>query len=206
MIIGRTLIVEAGDAIQWTAGLAIDADGCPDAYAPPDSGLHGRDALGNAGHPGDWWALVTDTGDEKGTPIVQAQNDPCPGYYVTATALADRSLHAHDPRRYVDSNHVPYLAVPPELRACGVRLGDVAVVRFRGQWSPAIVADIGPRGKIGEGSIALARALSIPESPRHGGVGAGVEVTLWPGSRTDPPWPRTLEDIADQVMKLAAGK
>jgi hypothetical protein len=97
---------------------------------------------------------------------------------------------------------VPYLSVPPELRAAGVKLGDVARVSYCDQWSPAIVADVGPRGHLGEGSIALANALGINSSPRYGGVAHGVQVALWVASTKG--WPRTLDDVTAQVTQLYA--
>jgi hypothetical protein len=186
-----------GLVLRYTAGLRIDGDGAPDAYHP--DGKSGRDFLANAGRPGNWWGIVT----VAGQPVVQGPNDPCPGFYVSPTSLVDRNKAITDPRRYVDSSRIPYLAVPPELRTLGVGLGDVAWVEYRGQGCAAIVADTGPRGKLGEGSIALARALAIPSDPRHGGTGAGVAVTLWPG--TSKGWPRLAEDIEAQVAGLRSG-
>ena len=51
----------------FESGLSVDADGAPNAYGPhgvPDT----LDNLGNAGHPGNWWGVVTDA---RGQPIVQ---------------------------------------------------------------------------------------------------------------------------------------
>ena len=59
---------------------------------------------------------------------------------------------------------VPYIVLPysiPHSRR-------VANLR-NGKTSDAIYADLGPRNKIGEGSIALARALGINPDPRRGG-------------------------------------
>jgi hypothetical protein len=39
-----------------------------------------------------------------------------------------------------------------------------------GLWSAAIYADFGPRAKIGEGSIALAKAVGLNSNARHGGT------------------------------------
>jgi hypothetical protein len=185
------------DVITWTSGLAVDADGCPTAYAPRNSGLPALDVLANAGKPGNWWALVCDS---EGVPVIQSGSDPAPGYYISTTSLVDRSRQRTDPRRYVDSSEVPYLSVPRELLGEGVHLGDVARVEYKGRTSAAVVADVGPRGKVGEGSMALARALGINDSPVRGGVESGVSVTLWVGSSKG--WPRTVEDIATQVASL----
>lgn len=196
VVIGAVEVYEAGPELRWTGGLAIDADGSPRAYHP--DGASGLDYLANAGKPGRWWGLVTDA---DGEPVVQGPDDPAPGYYVSPTSLFDRAWPATSPRRYVDASTVPYLAVPRELLRMGVELGDVAWVGYRDQWSPAVVADVGPAGHLGEGSIALARALGINPSPKHGGTGAGVSVRLWRGSSRG--WPRTLDDLTAQVRELA---
>lgn len=199
MNLGGIEIVVNGGVISWSAGLAVDADGCPTAYAPANSGLPALDRLANAGKPGHWWGLVCDA---NGEPVIQGSEDPAPGYYVSTTALVDHSQPEGSPRRYVDSNRIPYLSIPPELHAIGVRMGDVARVDYRGQWSPAVVADVGPRGKIGEGSIALARALGLNSSAVYGGAGSGVAVTLWIGSGKG--WPRTMDDVTAQVQAAFA--
>lgn len=195
--IGGVELTLIDGVLRWSSGLAIDADGAPRAYAPSESGLSVLDHLANAGHPGNWWGLATDTGSRDGRPVIQGAGDPAPGYYVSTTALVDRAYPPASQRRYVDSSTVPYLAIPPELRVAGVKLGDVARVSYRDQWCEAIVADIGPRGKVGEGSIALANALGINGSPKHGGVGRGVDVVLWVGSSRG--WPRTRDSIRAQV-------
>jgi hypothetical protein len=69
-------------AFFFECGLTLDADGSPKAYGPP--GLAGTlDNLGNAGHSGNWWGLVT---DRQGHPIVQngiAPQQPCRGFYIS---------------------------------------------------------------------------------------------------------------------------
>lgn len=68
----------------------------------------------------------------------------------------------------VDSDAVPYVVIPaagPDdvrgefTRLTGVRAGDFGVVVYHGHVVPVIVADTGPFPKIGEGSMALHRAL-----------------------------------------------
>lgn len=191
---------------RWTAGLAVDADGSPRAYHPLDIGL---DALANAkGKNGTWPGLVV----AGGVPVIQGPDDPAPGYYVSKTALGDPGRNPADPRRYVDASTIPYLVLPPELVHAGLQLGDVALATRTYRETkdgpeitkecPAIFADIGPHKKIGEGSCALARALGINESPRHGGVDDGVKVYAWLKSATQRPWPRAYEGISTEVMKL----
>ena len=52
-------------SFYWTGGIEVDADGAPDAYNPSNTGI---DYLANAGSPGDWWGISTDS---SGTPYVQ---------------------------------------------------------------------------------------------------------------------------------------
>lgn len=197
LTIGAVFVSVTDTLVRWTSGLRVDADGAPNAYHPISA--RGRDNLDNAGKPGKWFGIIV---GPDGQPVVQGPGDPCPGYYVSPTSLADKRLPATNPMRYVDAGKVPYVAIPRELIGI-VRLGDLAHVRYREHWSPAIVADVGPRGRIGEGSCALAAALGIDPSARHGGCGAGVEWTVYRGTATSPPWPRTADDMLAQVMRLS---
>lgn len=164
--------------VRWSSGMAIDADGSPRAYGP--SGTSPLDNLGNAGSPGRWWGVVT---DDAGNPLVQGASDPAPGYYVSPTAMVVPGYQKGDPRRYLDSEKVPYVAVPRELlSAAGAAMGDLCLVSYNGAQSWAVLGDVGPAGKLGEGSIALAVALGIPSSARSGGVSSGVSWLLYPGS------------------------
>ncbi len=184
-------------AFFYEAGMYIDADGAPNAYHPANTGL---DDLANAGEPGRWWGLAK---DESGNPIVQGPEDPYPGYYVSATALADRTKRPADPSRYVDASKVPYIVLPREIvRQTGARLGDFALVfnLRNGKSSPAIFADIGPAGGIGEGSIALADRLGVRSNPRRGGAAGGILYLVFPGSGNGRP--RTIEEIHAEGEKL----
>jgi hypothetical protein len=170
----------------YKAGMAIDVDGAPQAYHPePDSNL-GLDFLANAGRPGNWFGIVTDNGQRDGEPIVQGPDDPAPGFYILSTSLQDKTKQLTDPLRYVDATQIPYIVLSPEVRSSlGAELGDFALVinSKSGQLYEAIFADVGPRQKIGEGLVALADALGIPSSPRHGGTDDGVIYLVLPGVR-----------------------
>ena len=180
---------------MFDSGLAVDADGAFKAYHPNNS--LGLDSIEHAGHPGDWWALATDTGKPSGHPVLQGKNDPAPGYYVSMTSLFDANIpNEHDPRRFIDAASIPYVVLPPKGFK-HARLGDFAtVVNLRnGKLSGAIVADeSAPNLPMGEGSIALANALDIDSNPRTGGVGHGVVYVIYPGSGNDRP--RRVEQIA----------
>jgi hypothetical protein len=198
MKIGNVEVLVTDKIVSWTSGMGIDADGSPHAYAPLGSGLKALDYLANAGKPGNWYGLVT---DPDSNPIIQGQKDPAPGYYVSPTALSDRTKRLHDPRCYVDSETVPYIAIPPELKKlAGVKLGDLVMVLCNGARCGAICADVGPHNKIGEGSIYLAQQLRIPPSAKNGGVSSGVSYTIFKG--TSKGWPRALDDIDAQTKVL----
>jgi hypothetical protein len=192
--------VAGAGAFVFEAGMTIDADGAPRAYHP--DGKSGLDFLANAGRPGDWFGVVTDNGRKDGTPVVQGQTDPAPGFFVSPTSLVDASRPARDPRRYVDSSSVPYVALAPQVRSLGVHLGDFTIVlnRRNGKNSPAIFADIGPSDRLGEGSIALAEALGVPPSPKHGGALSGLAYLVFPGSGSAQP--RAVAEISSETDRL----
>jgi Fungal chitosanase of glycosyl hydrolase group 75 len=176
-------------------GFIIDVDGSPHAYHP--DGHSGLDVTANAGSREQWYAVVTDNGSPAGKPIVQGPGDPAPGYYVSNTALQDTSKARTDPRRFVDSEIIPYIVLPAGIvgRAGEPKLGDLAAVfnERNGKLSYAIVADIGSRRHLGEGSIALAARLGLPSNPRSGGVGSGIAMVVFPGSGDGHP--KTAEEI-----------
>jgi hypothetical protein len=92
----------------------------------------------------------------------------------------------------VDSDSVPFFVLPGGFEAqFGIRLGDVAAVVFKDKVEFAVFADHGPRRKLGEGSIALHRALGH-ETIRHGklhdeAIDADVLTIVFPGSGDGTP-------------------
>lgn len=191
-----TYQVQGKKGVAFKGGLSLDADGSPHAYNPSNTGL---DALGNAGRPGNWWGLATDS---RGKPVVQGPNDPAPGYYVSTTALADPRFKSTDPRRYVDSEQIPFIAMPPQLKSQGVQLGDLVAVRNErtGKTVFAVVADVGPKDHLGEGSIKLAQELGLNANARNGGAGSGISYVAFPGSKQR--WPLTHEQIQAAGQRL----
>lgn len=180
-------------AFFFIAGLSIDADGAYRAYHP-ESGK-GLDHIGNAGKPGNWWALVTDTGEKSGNPLIQKSTDPAPGYYISITSLTDRTKARTDPAKYVDSETVPYFVLPSNARF-GLSLGDfgVAINAKTSQCAGCVFADVGPKDKIGEGSIALADAIGVPSNPRRGGASGGIVFVIFPGSTRG--WPLSAAEVS----------
>jgi len=187
--------------IFFISKMSVDADGSPRAYHP--NGRKGLDALGNAGKPGNWWALVTDNGKKTGNPLVQGEDDPAPGFYISKTSLEDKTKRRKDPHRYIDAEKIPFIALPPEaIKKAKVKTGDFAAVvnSANGRLAFAVVADVGPKGKIGEGSIALAEALGVPSSPRKGGAKNGIIYLVFPGSGNGKP--RPLGEINSEGKRL----
>jgi len=181
----------------YESGMTIDADGAPNAYHPDNTGL---DDLANAGNPGVWEGLAKNA---NGEPIVQGPNDPFPGYYVSSTALADRSKAANDPARYVDASKIPFVVLPGGMaRQLGARPGDFAAVfnPRNGKSSFAIFGDVGPFDRIGEGSMALADSLGIRSDARNGGARRGILYLIFPGSGNGSP--RTIEEINAAGQRL----
>jgi Fungal chitosanase of glycosyl hydrolase group 75 len=175
---GKTIYnVESKKVFIVTAGFMIDADGSPKAYNI-DSKI-ALDYLANAGKPGNWWAIVTDTRKSNGKPIVQSATDPAPGYFVSMTSLQDGSKKDSDPNRYVNSETIPYIAIPPKFSK-DFKLGDIALVvnKLNNKRCFAIFADTGPGDKIGEGSVYLAQQLGIKGNPKSGGANSGIVYIL----------------------------
>jgi hypothetical protein len=196
----------------FVSGLAVDADGAPNAYAPLDlAGAAPVDSLdhacSNPAHPeqGSCWGIYK---NRDGTVPVQSMAtvgipilgkvpipippflDPYPGYFISTTSLVDSSVPEEParPRRYVDSSVVPYIALqgpgdtPGPFRGTGLKIGDLAFVinGDTGKWSYAIYADW--KSGVGEGSIALAKALGLNSSPINGGADEDVLTIVFPGS------------------------
>jgi hypothetical protein len=181
-------------AFFFVSGMAIDADGAPNAYNPANTGL---DELANAGVPGDWNGIIT---DREGNPLIQQGSDPFPGYYISCTSLSDETKKFLDPTAYVDASKIPYVVLPEEVaNRGGAQLGDFAIVMNlrNGKSSFAIYADI---GTLGEGSAALADVLGIRSDARHGGASGGILYLLFPGSGNLRP--RTIGEIQREGEKL----
>lgn len=192
----ETDVWRVGDksAFCFASGMTIDADGSPRAYNPDNTGL---DDLKNARGEDGWVGILV----KDGQPVVQGPNDPAPGYYVSKTALEDRTKRETDPARFVDSEQIPFIVLPGDVaRRGGARVGDFAIVQNlrNGRTSSAIFADIGPG--LGEGSIALARALRINPDARDGGTYRGVLFVVFPGSGNHRP--RTVEEIESESRRL----
>src|SRR4029434_10092244 len=107
-------------------GMAIDADGANGqtggvpVYAPKGFVPAPLDFLANAGGPGNWFGVVTDTGKKDGKPVKQHASGPAPGAFVSATSYRWPTLARIDPLAYVDAASVPYIVLPSHWRAQAV--------------------------------------------------------------------------------------
>jgi len=175
------------------AGMEIDGDGANGqtggvpVYAPKGFTPAPLDFLANAGEPGNWYGVVTDTGENDGTPVKQQANDPAPGAYVSATSYRWPNRLRINPMAYVDAASVPYIVLPSHWRAeaIGVVLGCKATVEDTKTGKilkAAGVLDFGPRSKLGEASIACAEFFGVPSSAKDGGTSEKRFIyTFFPG-------------------------
>lgn len=188
---GQNIDVIQGDdgSVTFVAGATLDGDGAngqfqgPPCYAPPLYQGPTLDVIDNAGHPGNWWGVVTDTSQSNGTPIIQTGSDPQPGAFISATALnlpgADGGeLPDRSPFKYVDAATVPFISLPQLViqRAQGVVLGSRCVItNSRTNASvEGVVADSGNNDHIGEISVACARAIGLRVGHPHAANGGGT--------------------------------
>lgn len=178
--------------VSFTADGDIDADGAngqhgaPAAYRVDDKGT---EALANGGMARRNGKVICAHSWARDIVILDDDNEPkvFPGGVIASMSwYRHPGKRADDPEAYVDSETVPYIVVPPLIiqRTAGVVRGCRArVTNTRNDQSvDCVVADKGPRNKIGELSIAAARAIGIPSSPRNGGIEKPVLLyELWPG-------------------------
>ena len=172
-------------ALVFSSQMQVNTDGAPDSYHPDDIGIThicngvsvGADCVWRANCLADFnkakaegfngptkicfFAMAT---QQNGTPIIQGPNDPKPGYFVSTTALQQPGVDRKTPQAQLDSNRIPFIVIPRHWQQSatpGLKLGDFAVVlrKSTGQMSSAIVGDLGPKRKLGEGSVALHQAL-----------------------------------------------
>lgn len=160
-----------GASSEYTAPAAIDYDGDPKAYAPEGSGLPTSDYLANAGRPGNWWGIETDTGKPSGNPKIGPD-----GYYISQTSLkiGGKSLN---------SQSVPFVALPRNF--AGAKLGDYVLLvnNETGAKCWTIYGDVSPRQAKVEMSPAAARELGVGFNKRGTTSNAGsITATVYPGT------------------------
>ncbi len=201
-----------GGAVYCKTGMQIDADGSYHAYKVRNLGLdfddNGKDPCAPNGR---WIGVVT---DGSGRPIPQQVHHPAPGFLISTTSLEDPSRAVTDPLRYVDSESIPYIVLPGGHLG-RASLGDYAMVvnTETGEIVHAVAADSGPKNKVGEASIAVARALLGEKhaNPRSGGTDRPIiRYIVFPNSKdrvfpaSDPRDPSILQRSLMHINTVAA--
>ncbi|MCF1442011.1 septal ring lytic transglycosylase RlpA family protein [Ralstonia nicotianae] len=176
--------------VYCVAGAAIDADGAngqhgePAAYKVDDSG---SDYLANAAMKIQDGKVVCASNDARDIVILGADDEPQVfqgGLIASKTWYQYPGTNPDNPVAYVDAETVPYVVVNPLIvhETVGVVRGCKARVTYNGNTVECVVADKGSSHRIGELSIAAARALGINSSPRNGGMEAHECLyEIWPG-------------------------
>jgi hypothetical protein len=126
------VLKELPDEAFFTIGkISIDWDGDPMAYGDKTKhpAIRPHDHLANAGHNGNWWGVVTNTGTKNGTPIEQngnAPQQPHRHYMISTTKLVNTRYGERDIRRWTDATKIPYVALPnsrDSMRKIGLKTG-----------------------------------------------------------------------------------
>jgi hypothetical protein len=185
-----TILEDDDGRVFYTADGDIDADGAngqnggPAAYRSDDKGTESLANGGMAIHNG---KVICAESWARDIVILGPDNEPkvFPGGIIASlTWYRHPGKLASDPAAYVDAETVPYIVVPPLIiqATTGVVRGCKARVTRGDRSVDCVVADKGPSKKIGELSIAAARTIGLPSSPRHGGTDKPeLLYELWPG-------------------------
>jgi hypothetical protein len=100
-----------------------------------------------------------------GVPLAAVGADGKPtGYWVSTLSWSDAKKPLNDPSRYPDPRYIPHFVLPGGeagefAKAYGIKLGDIALVAWKGRAAFAAFADAGPKDRIGEASPALINRL-----------------------------------------------
>lgn len=188
---GFTCVIREGadGKVHFTADGDICADGANGQFgkiAAYRADQKGSEYLANGGMGVRDGKVVFTTSWGSDIAVADAQGNPLviDGIVVSKTAYRFKGVDYRRPEAYVDSETVAYCVVPPAIikGVRGIVLGCKARLNYSGKSVDAVVADVGPRTKIGELSIAAARALGIPSSPKSGGVDtASIHYEIFPG-------------------------
>jgi hypothetical protein len=187
----------------YKAGLMIDCDGAPNAYGPSNSGID-YTANGGDDQGGEWWGGPTGS---DGRPITQKIYEPCPGFYVSGTSLANPTYPEDCQYRYMDAGAIPFIVLPGGHQN-GAKAGDACFCynASTGDNCYGIFADVGPSSKIGEASMRMAQALSIDNDPKTGGTETkSIVYLVFPGSVGAWKPPNVWWDAANTLTKSWGG-
>jgi hypothetical protein len=160
-------------AFCFKADLDLDASGSPRAYSPSNLGILDNESGKDPITKNKWVAVVL----KNGRPVYQDGSCIYPGYYVSTTSLKIKGYKRVDYRHYVDSDSVPYIALPRKAyKKMKVKLGDIAWVynTQNKKYCYAVFANVVSHNNIGQGSIRLAKELGLDVSlNKYGRVQGG---------------------------------
>jgi hypothetical protein len=174
--------------IEYVGEMTCCADGSPRAYGPEGCSPAALDYLGNAGYPGNWWGVVTDS---DGEPVVQKKGQPekwpHPSLYVSCTAYGHGEYPKEDCRHWVDAETVQFsvipssvrMAVPPKFMGCRAKVTD----KKHGKVLECVCAEVGPSTHMGETSMAVCEFFGLSSNPKSGGSSDKKRwlYQFWPG-------------------------
>jgi hypothetical protein len=123
-----------------------------------------------------WWTSAMSIACDGG------RSAPC----NTSTGYSPDTAGTDSMGQPLDASTLPFVVVPQasdgfDYSVAGLTFGSVCAVIYQGRLVYAIVGDEGGKGIVGEGSFALAEALSIDDDPQTGGVSSGVTYILFTG-------------------------
>lgn len=177
-----------GKMIEYTGEMTSCADGSPRAYGPDGCDPKPLDYLGNAGYPGNWWGVVTNS---SGVPIVQKNGQPekwpHPSLYVSCTAYGFSEYPPEDCRRWVNAEQIYFsvipssvrMAVPPKFLGCRAEIVD----KKTHAKLECVCTEIGPSAHMGEASMAAVEYFGLDPNPKCGGSSDKKRwrYRFWPG-------------------------
>jgi hypothetical protein len=142
--------------------MSVDVDGAPTSYGPDDKKALDFELNAHVGAKKSG-AIVGYLIDNNGKPIIQGENDPAPGFYISTTGYVDvNNPNKIDPRRYVNASEINYTLLATSAKNKGVKTGDFCVVHAikKNTTVFAIVGDSG-HSSGAEGSLALLQRLGF---------------------------------------------
>ena len=141
--------------------MSVDVDGAPTSYGPDDKKALDFELNAHVGAKKS--GAIVGYLTKNGKPIIQGENDPAPGFYISTTAYVDiNNPNKTDPRRYVNAAEINYTVLATSAKNKGVKTGDFCVVHAvkKNTTVFAIVGDSG-HSSGAEGSLALLQRLGF---------------------------------------------
>lgn len=178
--------------VLWMADADVDADGANGqngkraAYMVNDKG---SELLANGGMAMRDGRVICAHSWARDVVLLGVDGEPMifsGGIVASTTWYRYLGKKANDPAAYVDSETVCYIVVPPLIiqHTAGIVRGCRGRMTYSGQSVECVVADKGPRNRIGEASIAACRAVGLDANPRSGGTEKPeVLYEIWPGEK-----------------------